>query len=109
HRAVTLLFWLTHEHYAFGFVGAEIAPKVVGVQKQKHTPTGLVAYPRRLLLANRAGEQQMSSSRAWWRHNHPALVLLRNVGIFDKRKTKRANIEGNRLVVLAHHKRYQSD
>ena len=40
---VALFLWFAHESNAFGFIGSEVAPKVVGVKKQKHPATSLIA------------------------------------------------------------------
>ena len=37
----------------------EVAPKVVGVQEQKHPTAGLIANPRRLLLADRPRQRNL--------------------------------------------------
>src|ERR1700679_62977 len=49
HHAVALLFWIPHEDNALRLVSMIVAPKVVGVERQKNPAAGLVSYSRGLL------------------------------------------------------------
>jgi hypothetical protein len=57
-RPVALLLRLADKDNTLRLVRVEVAPEVVGVQKQKYATAGLIPDPRCLLLANGAREQQ---------------------------------------------------
>src|SRR3569832_966738 len=78
HRAVRSLTGLAHEFDAGSLVGVEVAPEIIGVQEQEHSPSRLVADARDLLGIDAARQQQPGplARSAGRLDDHPALILL---------------------------------
>src|SRR5258708_25123532 len=79
---------------------AVVAPKIVGVQKKKDSPAGLVANPTHLLGRCRPGQKQASALRARRSDQYPS-PLFAQTSIFDHSEVERASEECERFIVVA--------
>ena len=99
--AVRLLPERTHELDAPGAVSLVVALEIVGVQEEEDAPARLGADARQLLGRGGPREQQARLARARRRYDHPALRLLRGLGVLDELEAELADVERERLVVVA--------
>lgn len=82
-----------------------VTPEIVSLQEEGDAASSLVPDERNLTLMRRAREQEISACGAWRSNEHPTLVLLGKVPVFDQSEVQLAGEEGDRLVVVAHHER----
>lgn len=98
--AVGLNFRLANEFDAFVFVGFVVALKIVRVEKQKHTTTGLITDAGSLFIVRCPRQQDLGFPGTRRGDQNPSLLLGGDRCILDKVKTQRAHIEINRFIVV---------
>src|SRR5258706_4905906 len=86
-----------------------VSPEVVGIEKQKDSTTGLVAYEWFLFGRRGSREQQARTVGSRGCDHDPAFVLFRLVGILDQPEVQLLRIKVNGLVVVANDERYMND
>lgn len=73
------------------------------IGKHRDAATGLIADAGRLTIGNGAGEKDSGGvRRGAWRADHdPALVLFKDGRVLDQPEPELADVECNRLVIVA--------
>jgi hypothetical protein len=109
-RAEGRLRRLAVELDALRLVRVEVAPEIIGVEEEEYAPARLVADTRGLRIADPACEQQPGAAgRAGRLDDDPALVLFGHEAVLDEPESQLADVERERLVVVAHHERDESE
>ena len=92
-----------HKPYAISGHLIVVAPEIIGVQKQKDTPSGLVANPAALLIANCFGQQQLTTRSGGQCprrcHSYPAFGLAQD-GVFNQVKVQFVDVEADGIVIV---------
>ena len=76
--------------HALGFHLLVITPKVIGLQKQENSSTGLILYRLLLLWADRLRQQEICSVTVRRRNLHPAFASA-EMRILDQIKEGKRN------------------
>jgi hypothetical protein len=86
-----------------GGEGGVVAGKIVGGEEEEHAAAGLVADVLGLMVGGGAGEEDGGGVRAGVgrANRYPALVLFGLLAVLDQRETELADVEGERLVIVA--------
>jgi hypothetical protein len=100
--AVALVLRVANKGDAFGLVGTEVAPEIVGVKEKRHAATGLIANVGDLLCPDGACEQDLTGIAAVRSDDDPALVLFRDIRIFNQSEPQRADVKLKGLVVVTY-------
>jgi hypothetical protein len=88
---------------------AVITPEVVGAEEERDSPTCLIPDERVLPRVRRTRQQQAGARRSGRSHKHPALILLRDVCILDKRKVQFSSEERDCLIVISNDEGHVGD
>lgn len=94
--------------HALGFHLLVITPKVIGLQKQENSSTGLIPYRLLLLWADRLRQQEICSVTVRRRDLHPAFASA-EMRILDQIKEELVSIERDGLVVIVDEQRDIAD
>ena len=80
-----------------------VAREVVGGEEEGDAPAGLVADAGLLVVGGGAGEEDGGGvfGRAGWADGDPSLVLIGLVRVLDRLEAELADVEGERLVIVA--------
>lgn len=84
-----------------------VAREIVGHQEQKHAAAALIADCHGLRRVRGPGEQKAALGAARRRHHDPAFLLIQP-RIFAEHEAELADIERQRLVVIANNHRSQA-
>ncbi len=94
--------------HALGFHLLVVTPKVIGLQKQENSSTGLIPYRLLLLWADRLRQQEICSVTVRRRNLHPAFASA-EMRILDQIKAELLSIERDGLVVIVDKQRDIAD